>query len=617
MHAREGESIDFSAIAEDVARELLGEPNKALSNEKELRWGSHGSFSLDRSKGVWHDHERGEGGGVLDMIRRERGLVNGQALDWLQERGFIPPRSAHSQRRIVATYDYTDEAGALLFQVCRMEPKDFRQRRPDGRGGWVWKLGDCRRVLYRLPDLIAAPPDAPVFVVEGEKDADALRALGCVATTNPQGAGKWRDEYAGCLMGRRVVVIPDNDAPGAAHAETVRASLRKAGIRAAILRLDGLKAKGDASDWIAGGGDAAELARRAEAALEGENDADAHSGKRPSFELVRADALEFREPDWLVRDLLETGRLSQIFGDPGCGKTFAALDVACCVATGRAFHGREVKQGGVIYLAGEGFSGLARRKRAWELHNGASLAGAPLFFSKCAAQMLDAASAQAVTEAVDAIAPQAGDVRLIVVDTLARNFGPGSESDTADMSRFVAALDDLKDRYGANALIVHHTGHGDKQRGRGSMALFGALDHEFRIERSDTSLTMICTKMKDAPEPAPLGFEMLSVDLGMTDRNGEPVTSAALRIAEAQARRPKMSAAQRRALDTHDRARVAQGDERDPGAWVHVDQWRPFFYETCTADTPAGKRQAFHRVRNELFQMGLLTVSEDKYARVI
>src|SRR5262249_7462098 len=96
--------------------------------------------------------------------------------------------------RIVATYDYTDEAGCLLYQVVRHEPKDFRQRRRDGKAGWAWNLNGVSRVLYRLPEVLNADPAATIWIVEGEKDVETLRAEGLVATTNPQGAGKWRPD---------------------------------------------------------------------------------------------------------------------------------------------------------------------------------------------------------------------------------------------------------------------------------------------------------------------------------------------------------------------------------------------------------------------------------------
>lgn len=129
--------------------------------------------------------------------------------------------------RIEREYDYQDETGELLFKVVRYrDPKNFRQRRPDpsGQGGWIWNLSDTRRVLYRLPELLAAPEDSIVFFVEGEKDVDRLRSLELHATTSPQGAGRWRDEYADGLPVVRVVAIADNDPSGEKYARDVVAS---------------------------------------------------------------------------------------------------------------------------------------------------------------------------------------------------------------------------------------------------------------------------------------------------------------------------------------------------------------------------------------------------------
>ena len=129
--------------------------------------------------------------------------------------------------KVVARYVYTGEEGEVLFEVERLEPKGFRQRRPDGRGGWVWKLGDVRRVLYRLPEVLAAVGAGEVvFITEGEKDADALGAAGFVATTMPGGVGGgWRDDYSDALAGADVVVVADADEPGRRHAEKVRQAL--------------------------------------------------------------------------------------------------------------------------------------------------------------------------------------------------------------------------------------------------------------------------------------------------------------------------------------------------------------------------------------------------------
>jgi hypothetical protein len=153
------------------------------------------------------------------------------------------------------TWDYRDERGTLLFQVVKTPPKKFQQRKPDGNGGWTWSTKGVRRVLYRLPELLAADPRLPVIITEGEKDADSAVKLGYVATTNPGGAGKWRKEYADALRGRDVVIVPDQDAPGIEHAQKVAAMLRGVASLVLIVNLD----KHDLTDWVNAGGTGAQL----------------------------------------------------------------------------------------------------------------------------------------------------------------------------------------------------------------------------------------------------------------------------------------------------------------------------------------------------------------------
>jgi hypothetical protein len=166
-------------------------------------------------------------------------------------------------------YAYRDEQGRLLFEVVRGRGpgKTFHQRQPDPSkpGRWILNLKGVRRVPYRLPELLAAAADQPVFVVEGEKDVDNVRELGLVATTNPcgvGGGGLWADpKFAAPLAGRPVIVLPDNDPPGRQHAERVAESLVAAGAKSVrVLELPGLRPEGgDVSDWIATGGNRAQL----------------------------------------------------------------------------------------------------------------------------------------------------------------------------------------------------------------------------------------------------------------------------------------------------------------------------------------------------------------------
>ena len=164
------------------------------------------------------------------------------------------PALAAPKRRIVKVYQYNDKNGAPLFEVVRYEPKGFAQRRPDGSGGYVYNLDGTRRVLYCLPDVLAAASQGGrVYVTEGEKDADALVAVGLCATTAPMGAGKWRDEYAAVLTGAEVVVIADKDAAGRAHARAVADSSSRTARSVRLLELPGDNVK-DLADWISSGG---------------------------------------------------------------------------------------------------------------------------------------------------------------------------------------------------------------------------------------------------------------------------------------------------------------------------------------------------------------------------
>ncbi|HRH41019.1 MAG TPA: hypothetical protein PKY82_05195, partial [Pyrinomonadaceae bacterium] len=157
--------------------------------------------------------------------------------------GFQP--KSEPKKRIKEIYDYTDEHGKLLFQSVRYEPKGFSQRRPNGKGDYIWNLQDIKLVLYRLPEILSAEM---VFLVEGEKDVEILRTQGFVATCNPQGALKWRDEYNDYLKNKTIVILPDNDEPGRKHALQVATSLYGIAKEIIILELPNLKPKGDVSD---------------------------------------------------------------------------------------------------------------------------------------------------------------------------------------------------------------------------------------------------------------------------------------------------------------------------------------------------------------------------------
>jgi uncharacterized protein (DUF927 family) len=245
----------------EVVEHFRGPPTSTGS--KDWRWGSHGSLSVSLEKNCWFDHEAIDGGDTIGFVERELSFSRETAISWLvdSESHFDPAAaakpSAHRppQRmgRIVVMHDYLSETGALLFQVVRYDTKAFRQRSPDGRGGWSWSVRGVSQVPYRLPELMQAVVEKrTILIVEGEKDVDNLCKHGIAATCNAGGAGRWRPEHSRYLRGADVVLVPDNDHAGRDHMNKVGSALTGIVARIRLLELPDLL--GDVSDWLANGG---------------------------------------------------------------------------------------------------------------------------------------------------------------------------------------------------------------------------------------------------------------------------------------------------------------------------------------------------------------------------
>ncbi len=191
------------------------------------------------------------------LVHCHAGCPQADVISALRARGLWPERARPDHPpewgRIVCTYDYTDEDGRLLYQVCRFEPKSFRPRRPDGAGGWRWGYGNVRRVLYRLPEVLEA---SIVAITEGEKDTETLRAWGFSATTNSGGANGWLPEFNQYFRGREAVIFPDADLPGLRRAAQIARGLIGIAARIQIVELEGVK---DISEWFALGHSECEL----------------------------------------------------------------------------------------------------------------------------------------------------------------------------------------------------------------------------------------------------------------------------------------------------------------------------------------------------------------------
>lgn len=192
-----------------------------------------------------------KGGKVL--LHCHSGCDAGKVFDAARARDLLEPTKRAEE---IATYDYTDEVGFMRYQVVRFEPgfngeaKTFRQRHPNGNG-WEWGMQGVERLPYRLPDVIeAVAAGRTVYIAEGEKDVEALRRAGVVATCNSEGAGKWREEFARYFQGANVVIVQDKDKAGYSHAVDVERSLK--GVAASVKVVEAIIGK-DAYDHLAAG----------------------------------------------------------------------------------------------------------------------------------------------------------------------------------------------------------------------------------------------------------------------------------------------------------------------------------------------------------------------------
>lgn len=382
-------------------------------------------------------------------------------------------------------YRYDDEDGNALFEVVKTANKDFWQRRPGQRKG---SMGDVRRVLYRLPDLLNTEPNQIVFIAEGEKDADNLWRLGFAATTSAMGAGKWRQDYTDWLRGRLpdrwYIVLPDNDIPGFKHADEVVQSLRNAGLTCEPLTLPDLPPSGDVSDWIGKGGTAEELLGHV-AAL-GNTTPVVRGIAKPrgpqGFKASEVMVMEMRDPKWAVEGYISEG-LNILAGGQKLGKSWLALDLTIAVASGGLALGSiEVDAGDALYLALE--DTLRRLKGRLEM----LLRGAP------APERLELFTewpriGEGGEEWLQQWLTAHPSARLVVIDTLKKiRPGRGKNGNAYDEDyEFMGKIKAIADEFQVAILVLHHV---RKMKAddpfdlvSGTMGLTGAADATMVMQR--------------------------------------------------------------------------------------------------------------------------------------
>jgi hypothetical protein len=489
---------DHARLLQAVARHFFGEPNQRLSKKGEMRFGNHGSLAIYLEKGVWSDYEANEGGGPLDLIKRQTGISEThEAYAWAEREGYWVNGDARESAagrlgKEVAHYPYVDEGGELLLQVVRFAPKTFRQRRPDGKGGWIWNIKGVRRVPYCLPDLLEAlGAEQIVFIVEGEKDVDNLCRLGARATCNLGGAGKWHAELNQYFAGADVVIIGDHDLAGRDHVRDVAAKLMTTAARIRVIEIGQVwpqcPDKGDVSDWIAAGltiealnALVAQLSTWSPTQETTSNSSNAGALKTMTFQPIK----------YVVPSIIVEG-LTLLAGKPKLGKSWLLLHAAIAVARGGFTLGElHCIEGDVLYCALE--DNLRRLQSRMTKLLGLSQDWPTRLDFRCEMPRL----AEGGLDVIKAWIKSKTAPRLIIIDTLAMVKAPKQRDQSNYDADYAAVLElrALANEAGIAIVLVHHLRKAEADDAfdtvSGTLGLTGAPDTVLVLKR-DTSGTIV------------------------------------------------------------------------------------------------------------------------------
>lgn len=418
-------------------------------------------------------------------------------------------------RDATAVYDYVDERNAVIYQVARDREKNFAQRRPNvGRDPsepeWIYETKSVRRVLYRLPEVKAAIAfKHPIYLVEGEKDADNLAKLGLTATTAAMGAAaRWLPDYTEQLKGScEVIVVPDNDEPGLKRARAVRKPLRASSIKSKTLRLPGLPEGGDVSDWIDTGGTREQLLQLSKSPPE-------LDGWVSARKLIES---PIKDVDWILTGYLSRPSTAMLSGDSGVWKSWTALDLSIARAAGLGFlgHFSVGPPGRVMYITADEDAAEVRRKISY-LCAGARLTEEQLRALDQNLKLwigdLDFSNDEQFAKLEEDVANFQPE--LVIVDHIRVCF-EGEESSSMFAREVKRRARALIAAHPCCVLWHHHWRKQAKeremntarQRVRGTGGLVAICDHHLSIERSkDGVATFIVDKNRKGREPAPFDF---------------------------------------------------------------------------------------------------------------
>lgn len=470
--------------------------------------------------GLWHDFATADGGDIFDLWKAARGLPSFR--ETIRDAGLYSGAASATPRRMpkrkqpsggdawgspVATYRYTDAQGNIIAEIERFEWEKDGERKKAFR---PWDVATRQhrapetRPLYNMVNIASAPE---IIVVEGEKAADALIAQNIDATTAMGGASAPLEKTDWSIMrGRRVIIWPDNDEAGRGYAERLKPYLESLGAAdVTVLSIPATRPE----KWDAADAEDEDLGALVKAMRASPVD-------QPSrLKLESWSDLEDVSVQWLVRDLIPQGAMAALYGKPGSYKSFVALYIAAMIATGGDCFMRPTRRGPVVYVMGEGGAGAYRRAKALESFH--SITPPEVYFLRSALNLrsnLDDANAL-----IAAISETGALPSMVVIDTLARNFGGGNENSSEDMGAFIRVIGHIQERLGCAVLLVHHSGKDEAKGMRGHSSLFGAVDTELEVvkisEENDPRRIgeMTVTKQKDGEDGFKLNYEMHLVEL--------------------------------------------------------------------------------------------------------
>jgi len=548
-------------------------------------------------------------------------------------------------------WHYVDEDGVVQhikqrYKTFDSKGKTYKQYRVDENGRRHASMTGANIVPYNLPEVdFARKTGRTVFLCEGEKAADALKSLGVVATCTHNGASNFPEDVVKHLVGLTIAIVPDNDLVGWEYARKAVAALKSVtkSIRVVDLGLEEIKE--DAFEFVYkyhGDKDRLVDLTKATQAVISELDVTTPARligvvetpvteelelpqvplQREGFKLEAWDSIEDEPVEWLVQGVIPQKSFVALYAPPASFKSFIALDIAECIATGRAFLGNEItKQGAVLYIAGEGHGGIGSRIKALKTHH-KTPENTPVYFLRRQVNLRSSKTdLQDLVAAIDDLkAIHDINFELIIIDTLARAFGGGNENASEDMGAFITAAGAIQGKYECSLLVVHHAGKDATKGLRGHSSLLGAVDTELEIIRIEGAQPpkgiLHISKQKDGEDGQRIGFKMVEVTTGSSGIvDFEGASSLAVEPDEEmdtdrpnQAIPPNRTGAglnQRLALSClHDAIKKfgeMQVVDGMRNKCIKIDQWRDEFKKRMGSDVmPATLNKAWYRVKADL-----------------